>query len=145
MTTRAAIIVEARSWLDTPYHHRARVKGAGVDCAQILIGTFAGAGLIDEFDTGEYPRDWMLHQEEDRFRAIVLRYADEIDAAAVLPGDVALYRVGKCFAHGAIIIDWPLVIHADSRLGKVTLAEGDQGWLSSRAVEFYRVRGLSCS
>ena len=142
MTTRAAIIVEARSWLDTPYHHRARVKGAGVDCAQILIGTFAGAGLIDEFDTGEYPRDWMLHQEEDLFRDAVRQHADQIDIAEARPGDVALYLVGKCFAHGAVIIEWPLILHADSRYGKVTLAEGDQGWLAGRAVEFYRVRGI---
>lgn len=143
MTTRAAIVAEAMTWVDTPYHHRARVKGAGVDCAMILIGVFAGVGLIDEFDPDEYPRDWMLHREEDRFRALVRKYADEIERATVKPGDIALYLVGKCFAHGAIIVDWPNVIHADSRYGKVTPAEGDQGWLAGRAVEFYRLKGLS--
>lgn len=143
MTTRAAIVSEAKTWLDTPYHHRARVKWAGVDCAQILIGVFAGVGLINEFEPADYPRDWMLHREEDRFRAIVRQHADQIEPAAVLPGDVALYLVGKCYAHGAVIIEWPLILHADSRFGKVTMAEGDQGWLAGRAVEFYRVRGLT--
>jgi cell wall-associated NlpC family hydrolase len=142
MTTRAAIIAEARSWLGTPYHHKARIKGVGVDCAMILIGIFAGVGLIDEFEPEDYPRDWMLHREEDRFRDYVRQYAEQIDSAEIQPGDVALYKVGKCFAHGAVIIGWPLVLHADSRSGKVTLAEGDQGWLSGRAVEFYRVRGI---
>lgn len=33
---RAAVIAEAESWLSTPYHHEARIKGHGVDCAQIL-------------------------------------------------------------------------------------------------------------
>lgn len=143
MTTRTAIVAEAMTWLHTPYHHRARVKGAGVDCAMILLAVFAGVGLIEAFEPDDYPRDWMLHREEDRFRAIVRQHADQIDLAEVLPGDVALYLVGKCFAHGAVIVDWPLILHADSRFGAVTMAEGDQGWLAGRAVEFYRVRGLS--
>lgn len=142
MTMRAAIVIEAMTWLNTPYHHRARVKGAGVDCAMILIGIFAGVGLIAEFEPEDYPRDWMLHRAEDRFRNTIRRHAEQIDLAEVQSGDVALYLVGKCFAHGAVVIDWPLVLHADSRLGKVTLAEGNQGWLAGRAVEFYRVRGV---
>lgn len=142
MTTRADIVAEALSWLKTPYHHRARVKGAGVDCAQILIGVFSGVGLIDAFDPGEYPPDWMLHQDAERFRGVVRAYADQIDQSAAQAGDVALYQVGRCFAHGAILIDWPVVLHADSRFGAVTLAEGDRGWLAGRPVEFYRLRGL---
>lgn len=143
MTTRAAIIAEAKSWLKTPYHHRQRLKGVGVDCAMLLMGVFAGVGLIEEFEVEDYPRDWMLHRDEERFRAVVLRYADEIALADVQPGDVCLYRVGRSFAHGAVIIDWPLIVHADSRLGRVTLGEGDQGYLADRPVECYRVRGLA--
>lgn len=140
---RAAIVAEAHTWLRTPYHHRARCKGAGVDCAQILIAVFAAVGLIEDFDTGQYPRDWMLHRDEERFREFVLRYADPIPRASLLPGDVCLYQVGKCFAHGAIVIDWPIVIHADSRMGIVTRAEAEGGWLAKRPVEFYRVKGLA--
>ena len=32
------IIQTARQWLDTPYHHQARVKGVGVDCIGLVIG-----------------------------------------------------------------------------------------------------------
>lgn len=141
-TTRQVIVAEAMTWLKTPYHHRQRVKGVGVDCAQILIGIFTAVGLVEPFEVENYPADWMMHREEDRFRLKVREYADQIALEEVQPGDVALYLVGKCFAHGAVILDWPLVIHADSRYGAVTLAEGDQGWLAGRAVEFYRVRGL---
>jgi cell wall-associated NlpC family hydrolase len=143
VTTRAAIVAEAMTWLKTPYHHRARKKGAGVDCAMLLIGIFSGVGLIDEFEPDEYPRDWMMHRSEERFRNAVIERADPIDGTDLQPGDVALYKVGRCFAHGAVVIEWPVVIHADSRFGKVTLTEGNQGWLSGRDVEFYRVKGLS--
>ena len=75
---RTAVLDEARSWLGTPYHHRACVKGAGVDCAQILIAVYANAGLIQAFDTGDYPPDWMLHREEERYLGFVLDHAHEV-------------------------------------------------------------------
>lgn len=143
MTTRAAIVGEALTWLGTRYHHRARCKGAGVDCAQILIGIYSACGLVKPFETDAYPRDWMLHRTEDRFRDYVRQYADQIPLEEVQPGDVALYLVGHCYAHGAVIIAWPKLLHADSRYGAVTLAEGDQGWLAGRPVEFYRLKGIA--
>ena len=32
------IVTEARTWVRTPYHHQARLKGVGVDCAGLVIG-----------------------------------------------------------------------------------------------------------
>ena len=39
---RLAIVSEAQSWVDakTPFHHRAAVKGAGVDCACIIAESY---------------------------------------------------------------------------------------------------------
>ena len=33
---REAVIREAKSWIGTPFHHAARIKGAGVDCLMLL-------------------------------------------------------------------------------------------------------------
>jgi cell wall-associated NlpC family hydrolase len=30
--TREAVIAEARTWLGTPWHHQASLKGVGCDC-----------------------------------------------------------------------------------------------------------------
>jgi cell wall-associated NlpC family hydrolase len=135
--TRSAVVAEALSWLGTPYHHAARIKGAGVDCAQILIAVFEATGLIEEFKPAEYPRDWMMHRSEEVFLSHI--HSRSIEVVTPQPGDVALYRVGRCFAHGAIVIDWPRVVHADSRVGEVTMAQGDQGFLSNREVRFFSV------
>ena len=35
--TRAAIVAEAMSWIGTPYHSHARIKGVGVDLSLIHI------------------------------------------------------------------------------------------------------------
>jgi cell wall-associated NlpC family hydrolase len=136
LDTRSAVVAEALSWARTPYHHAARVKGAGVDCAQLLIGVFVDElALVDPVDHGDYPRDWMLHRDEERFLGLLTSRAREI--AHPLPGDVVLYKVGRCFAHAAIVIDWPEVIHACSRTGCVVRADGEQGWLADRARRFF--------
>ena len=110
---RAAVVAEARSWLRTPYHHEARVKGVGVDCAHLLIGVFAApsVGLIKPLDIPHYPHDWHMHQGAERYLGIVLDHAHEIPGPP-LPGDVVLYRFGRCFSHGAIVVAWPMIIHA---------------------------------
>ncbi len=33
------------------------------------------------------------------------------------PGDLALWRLGRCFAHGAIVTQWPRVVHAMAGIG----------------------------
>ena len=50
---RQAVVAEALTWLGTPYHHRARVKGAGVDCGQLLAAVFEGAGVLRHVDPGD--------------------------------------------------------------------------------------------
>lgn len=128
------------SWLKTPWHHHARVRGAGVDCAQLLIAVYSDAGLIPDFDPGDYPPDWMQHRSEERFLSFVLARADQVVIPE--PGDVAIYTVGRCFSHGAIVIAWPQIIHASNRDRMVCLADGTQGWLAGRDVQFWRVKGM---
>lgn len=108
---RAAVVAEALSWENTPYHHEARVKGVGVDCAQFLVGVFANLRLIEPPVIPHYPPDWHLNATDERFLAIIGALADEIEGEP-LPGDVMVWRFAKCFAHGAIVIEWPAIIHS---------------------------------
>jgi cell wall-associated NlpC family hydrolase len=43
---RATVVAEARSWIRTPYHNCADVKGAGVDCGMLLVRVFVDTGLM---------------------------------------------------------------------------------------------------
>jgi cell wall-associated NlpC family hydrolase len=110
---RAAVVEAARSWLGTPYRHMGRVKGAagGVDCATLLAEVFYEAGVTDRIDIEHYPRDWHLHRSDERYRDFVERYATRIDPPPK-PGDIVLWRFGRCYSHGAIVAAWPVVIHA---------------------------------
>lgn len=119
--TRAAIVAEAKSWIGTPYVDGAKVKKAGCDCGQLLIGVYAGAGAIEDFDTGYYSPQHHIHSKEERYMGFVLRYAKEIPGSP-LPGDIVMFKIGKVYAHGGIVIGWPRIIHV-FRLAKVMIED----------------------
>lgn len=135
-----AVIAEAMTWLGTPWHHRARVKGAGVDCAQFLIAVYSAAGLIPEFDSGDYPKDWHLHQDEPRFKNWLLQFADPV--ATPEPGDVAMFRFGRHESHASIVIDFPKVIHAWIDEKMVVVSDASLQPLKNRVAGFYRLKGI---
>lgn len=108
---RAAVAGEALAWLGTPYHHHARLKGVGVDCAQLLCGVFEACGLVDPIDTGHYPVDWHMHRNEEVFSEWLGRFAMQVDGPLDL-GDVCLFRFGRTFSHGSIYVGDGLLIHA---------------------------------
>ena len=134
---RSRVVQEALSWLRTPYHHMARVKGAGVDCGMILAAVYEDSGVTPAIDPGEYPNDFMLHRSEERYLALVERYAHRIEGPP-LPGDLALYRFGRCISHGAIVIQWPQVVHAYAVTGSVVLDDAEANLdLRERLVGFW--------
>lgn len=140
---RDAIVAEARSWLRTPWHHMARCKGAGVDCAQLLVAVYASVGLVPaDIGTEYYPPDWHLHRDEPRFLAELRKYSDPVGAA--LPGDVAMFKYGRHAAHGAIVVEWPMIVHAFLAEGQVSLsdAQAHKG-LEERFAGFWRLKGLA--
>lgn len=107
---RAAVLREARTWLGTPYVHSGRVKGVGVDCLTLLAGVYQEAGLVERVPIPNYPHDWHLHRAEQLYMNGLLKYMKE--TATPKPADIVLWQFGRCFSHGAIIVNWPNVIHA---------------------------------
>jgi NlpC/P60 family putative phage cell wall peptidase len=117
---RAAIVAEARSWIGTPYHLGARVKGAGCDCATLIAEVLIACGLADREGLGVYSQDWFFHTSNERYLMGLLRHAAKTveavahGSAGALPGDIVLTRLArsKVYNHGAIVTAWPKVIHA---------------------------------
>ncbi|MDA8095593.1 MAG: NlpC/P60 family protein [Betaproteobacteria bacterium] len=137
---RAAVVAEAHSWLRTPYHHRGRIKGAGVDCAMLLAEVFERTGLVSRVDPGNYPPDIMMHQEKEEYLRWLKRYGHEVGSPQ--PGDVVAYKYGRCFSHGGIVVNWPTIIHAHRREGMVVLADGAQGEMGRLPRVFYAMNGV---
>ena len=130
---RSAVLVEARRWIGTPYHHMGRVRGVGADCATFPAEVYAAAGVMPPIAIAFYPPDWHLHRDTERYLERVTDHAAEV--AAPLPGDFALWRIGRAFAHGAIVIAWPRIVHAVVGIGVIE----DDG--ASPALAYGRRRG----
>jgi cell wall-associated NlpC family hydrolase len=137
------VLEEAQGWIGTPFHHEARVKGAGVDCAMLLCEVYERAGLIGRVEIPHYPPDWHLHRDAERFLERLVAHAREIagppNGPDPLPGDVALFRYGRCFSHGAIVVAWPRVVHANFLARAVTWGDATLEPLAGRAVRFFSV------
>jgi cell wall-associated NlpC family hydrolase len=112
---RQHIVDVAKCWIGTPYRGWSCVKGAGVDCGQLLKGVFEEAGHCNDGIT--LPENYSLqvfqHRKDTTYIDYVNKYMREITEAEALPGDVVVYRLGLAFAHAAIVVAWPEhIIHA---------------------------------
>jgi cell wall-associated NlpC family hydrolase len=120
---RTTIVAEARKWIGTPYHSCADVRGAGVDCGMLLVRVFVDTGLCPPFDPRPYSEDWHLHRSEERYLGFVVDRCIEVNEPD--PGDIVVFRYGRCYSHGAIVTQKsPLtILHAFEPAG-VVLEEG---------------------
>jgi len=136
---RQAVVAEARNCIGTPYRHMGRMKGpgGGLDCAQLVWLVFYNCGLTPFLPLEPYPPDFMLHHGVERYLAIVVERARPVDDPR--PGDVVLYRVGRLYAHGGIVVDpgWPHLVHAWAAARRVIADRGDTGPLARRPRKFF--------
>ena len=58
MIAREAIIIAARAWAGTPYHHQASVKGVGCDCLGLIRGLWRELLGEEPEAMPAYTRDW---------------------------------------------------------------------------------------
>lgn len=142
VTERALVVLEARTWCGTPYHHHAGVRGAGVDCAQLILRAFAGAGIVEDFDPGPYTHDWHMHRSEERYLEAIEQRCRRVDDCELPlterpadlrpdPADIVVFRHGRTYSHGGIVSQWPMIIHASYPAGCV-LEEAVTGTLMAR-------------
>lgn len=134
---QARIVEVARSWLGTPFHYAARVKGVGVDCGNLLAAIYIEAGLLPaEFPIDAPPPGWHLHTQDERYLRLIMRYAVRV-ASPWEAGDVLVYRGRRwpSAGHAGIYID-DYLLHAVARRGvelwplssSLLVATFDSGW-----------------
>jgi hypothetical protein len=107
---RAAVILEALSWEGTPYHHNQALKGVAADCVRFLNEPYVACGFTTREPQRDYPADWHFHRSEELLLEAIGRRCHPVDRPD--PADIVTWKLGRCFAHCAIVIDWPIVIHA---------------------------------
>lgn len=110
MTKIASIIVtQARTWIGTPFHHQARLKGKGCDCLGLIVGVVDELGLKDKHGQPLAGYDEVTYSKEpdgayltEKLTALL----DEVPIAEAQAGDLALFKVRENPQHMAFLTDY---------------------------------------
>ncbi|HEX3624759.1 MAG TPA: hypothetical protein VH280_04960 [Verrucomicrobiae bacterium] len=133
---RQMVIDEAKTWVGTKFHHEARVKGHGVDCGQMLIAVYGKFGFMPEdYKLEHYPADFAMHRDREWYLEIVQEFAKEVDKPG--PGDVVLFKWGRLYSHGGVVVDWPNIIHAWAPAECVTPFNAEFNPLAAKPRRFF--------
>ncbi len=144
--TPNSILVEAREWINTPYHHQAKVKGVGVDCVGFIVGVGlnTGALLLTKQQIKEYAGYGRLPNPNMMGR-VMRRYLNPLPHRDLVVGNIAWleWRAGLPM-HLALVGELngvPTLIHALGDVGKVVEHSLTQQW-EDRIVSLWQYPGL---
>lgn len=111
---RTAIILEASSWISTPYKNCGAIKGVGVNCAMFLYAVAKSSGVLpaDAPEPRWYTSQLATNSKEERLIDYIKAYgAREISERDIASGDIVVYKTGLSHGHAAIVLSWPEIIH----------------------------------
>lgn len=111
---RERVITLARSWIGTPYHHQASVRGVGTDCLGLVRGIWRDLYGRDAETPPAYSRDWAEASGRETMLEAAARHLIAIPAEAATAGDVIVFRLraGMVAKHAAILSSGTTMIHA---------------------------------
>lgn len=112
--TRSAILSEARSWIGTPYLHRASLKGHGADCLGLVRGVWRALVGPEPETLPPYAPDWAEAGRRETLAETARRCLVAVPVEDARPGDVLLFRFRAHLPakHAAILSEDGHMIHA---------------------------------
>ncbi|MBX6329976.1 MAG: C40 family peptidase [Pseudolabrys sp.] len=117
MITREAIVAEARSWIGTPYHHQASVKGIGCDCLGLVRGVWRALYGKEPEAIPPYSRDWAEAGGRETLAEAAARHMRWSSPNRMLPGDVLIFALNERAPakHCAILTEPERMVHSYER------------------------------
>jgi NlpC/P60 family putative phage cell wall peptidase len=117
----ALVTASARSWLGTPYHDQASLRGVGCDCLGLARGVWRDVVSDEPFPIPPYSRDWGETGPREVLAEGACSMMPEIAPSEAGPGALILFRMApRAIAKHVGILTGPYhFIHAYERLGVV--------------------------
>ena len=117
----ARIVKVARSWLGTPYHDQASMKGVGCDCLGLIRGVWREVVGPEPMPVPPYSRDWGEAGPVEVLAKAARAAMIELPIAEARTGDVVLFRMrhGAIAKHAGILSGKGCFIHAYERTGVI--------------------------
>ncbi len=141
---RKQIVAAAREWLGTPYQHQQRMKGVGVDCANLVIAVGVELNVLDWTPEAfvKFKGYGRAPNPRRMLEAMELFLERLPEGESPQEGDVVWIEWARGLPmHIAILTDLGL-IHAYSDVGRVVEHGLDSVW-ESRFNSFWRFRGVA--
>lgn len=112
--SRDAIVAIARTWIGTPYHHQASVRGVGCDCLGLVRGVWRELHGREPQSVPPYSRDWAEASATETLLAAARMHFVEIPHAQAHAGDIAVFRFRARYAakHVGILTSATTFVHA---------------------------------
>lgn len=132
MTSRFAIVTEARRWIGTPYHHQQSLHGVGCDCLGLVRGVWRSLyGQEPELVPG-YSPDWGEIDHTEPLLSAARRHLFERDLNAFQTGDVLVFRWRPNLPakHCAILVEGP----SDATQGRMVHAYDGAGFVAEGSI-----------
>ena len=143
MNTRTDIVQQARTWIGTPFHHQARLKGKGCDCLGLIVGVVDELGLRDKHGQPLAGYDEVTYSKEpdgaylsEKLTALL----DEVPIGEAQAGDLALFKVRDNPQHMAFLTDYENtlgMVHSYAPARRVVEHRLDDDW-KQRLVKVFR-------
>jgi len=112
--TRDGIVITARRWIGTPYHHQASLCGVGTDCLGLVRGVWRELYGADAETPPSYSRDWAEASGREAMLEAATRHLVPIAVSSICAGDIAVFRLraGLAAKHAAILTSNSTMLHA---------------------------------
>ena len=79
----------------------------------------------------DYPQDWSVHRDNEIYLDFIMDYV--VDVSGPVPGGLAMFQMGRNYAHAAICTRRKTFIHAWGR--------NQHGGVIESRLQFFRVAG----
>jgi len=115
------VVATARSWLGTPYHDQASLRGVGCDCLGLARGVWRDVVGNEPFPIPPYSRDWGETGPHEVLANGAASMLIPIAMSDVGPGALVLFRMSpRAIAkYVGILTSSDRFIHSCERLGVV--------------------------
>ena len=112
--SRDQICEAARSWIGTPYHHQASLKGVGADCLGLVRGVWRDLYETDAECPPPYSRDWAEASGIETMLEAAGRHLRLNANGDFGPSDVLIFRMraGSVAKHAGIAVSVDTMVHA---------------------------------
>lgn len=143
--TGAEIVAIARSWVGTPYHHQASLKGVGTDCLGLVRGIWREIHAAEPEKIPPYTPSWSESSGAERMLEGARRHMREMTAGAMAPGDILLFRIreGAVAKHAGVLTTPSHMIHAQEGVPVCEVAVSP--WWRRRIAGVFRIPGVGPS